>query len=93
VVAQASYVRAEVDSPLISFDDSGYAVGVGFRAWLSDRVELDGSVNYSDLGDGSNDTSFGGGVQFYLTEQISIGLALGFSSDVDTYSLGGRFYF
>lgn len=93
VVAQASFVSAKVDSTFVTIDDTGYALGVGFRAWLSDRVELDGSVTYSDLGVGSNDTSFGGGVQFYLTEQISIGLALGFSSDADTYSLGGRFYF
>jgi opacity protein-like surface antigen len=93
VVAQVAYLYAEADTPLGSVDDNGYGVSVGLRAWVSERVELDGSIAYSDFGDGGNDTSFGAGVQFYFTEQFSVGLGLGFADDVDTYTLGGRFYF
>ena len=93
VVAQVSYLSVEADTPLGTADESGYGIGVGLRAWVSDRVELNGSISYADLGDGADDTAFGAGVQFYVTEQFSIGLGLGFADDVDTYTLGGRFFF
>ena len=93
VVAQVAYLYAEADTPLGSVDDNGYGVSVGLRAWVSERVELDGAIAYSDFGDGGSDTSFGAGVQFYFTEQFSVGLGLGFADDVDTYRLSGRFYF
>ena len=93
VVAQVAYLSVDVDTPLGSASESGYGIGVGLRAWVSERVELNGSITYADLGDGADDTSCGAGVQFYVTEQVSIGLGLGYADDVDTYTLGARFYF
>jgi opacity protein-like surface antigen len=93
VVAQVAYLYAKAESPVDSVDDDGYSLGVGLRAWVSDNIELDGSIAYAEFGDGDGDTSFGVGAQYYFTEKFAVGLGLGFADDVDTYSLGARLYF
>ena len=92
-VATLSYQRADVSAGSLSVDDDGFGASVGIRAMVSERVELNGSINYVDFGDFGDETSFGGSAWLNLTEQFALGLGVSFSDDATEYGLGGRLYF
>jgi len=75
-----------------SSDESGYGLGVGLRYQASDAIELNGGISYVDLGD-SDDTSFGLGLLYGVTENIDIGVSGDWADDTSAYGLSGRFYF
>ena len=80
--------------PLISFDAGlarGFGVGVGMRFWAMDGLELNGSINYVDVGD--DDTALNLGGLYSFTPQFALGLGTSFSDDASSYLLFGRFYF
>lgn len=93
IVAQVSYLYASVDTPLGDDNESGYGLGVGVRAHASEAVELNGSINYADIGDGSGETSLGAGFLFNFTETFAAGVAGSWGDDVSGYSAVARFYF
>ena len=76
-----------------SVDDDGYGVSVGIRGLLSDNVELNGSIAYSDLGDGADGTAFGAGALYSFTENFALGFDVSVDDDVTMYGVGARFYF
>ena len=89
-----SWVRAEVDAPGFgSVDDDGFGVAVGLRGNVSDLIELVGSVNYTDLGDGGDTTAIAGGVWFNVTDNFALGVEASFDDDLTTYSAAARLYF
>ena len=92
--AALSYIQAEISAPgLGSADEDGYGVAVGVRGMVTDKVELNGSLSYSDLGDGADGTSFGAGALYSFTETFALGVALETDDDVTVYGIGARFYF
>lgn len=92
--ATLSYLSVEVSaSGFGSVDEDGYGVAVGVRSMLTDNVELNGSLGYSDLGDGADGTAFNVGALYSFTESFAVGFDIGIEEDVTLYSLGGRFYF
>lgn len=94
VVATLSYLRADVSaSGFGSGNDDGFGVSVGVRSMLSDQLELDGSITYSDFSDGGDTTSFGAGVLYSFTNTIAVGLDISLDDDVTAYGLGARYYF
>lgn len=93
-----SYLQAEVEVPgpglqRFSADDDGFGVGLGLRTLLTDKVELGGKIDYRDLDDSGNDTTFGVSGRYYLTSQWAIGMDIDFDDDGTTWIAGGRFDF
>ncbi|MGH8223316.1 MAG: outer membrane beta-barrel protein [Woeseiaceae bacterium] len=93
VVATLAYVYTEVSSGFGSVDDNGYGIGVGLRALVSPKVELNGGVEYVDLSDSGSDTGFGAGFLFHINDMFSVGLSGSWNDDASAYSLGGRLNF
>ena len=92
--AALSYLSVEVSaSGLGSVDEDGYGVAIGVRSMLTDNVELNGSLGYSDLGNGADGTAFNAGALYSFTESFAVGFDIGIEEDVTLYSVGGRFYF
>lgn len=92
--ATLSYLSVEVSaSGLGSVDEDGYGVAIGVRSMLTDNVELNGSIGYSDLGNGADGTAFNAGALYSFTESFAIGFDIGIEEDVTLYGVGGRFYF
>jgi hypothetical protein len=91
VVGRVAYVgaNAELDG-YDDVDESGYALGVGLRGRPADRLEIEGGVQYTDLGDVGDTTSFGLGVQWYLSPEFAIAASGSISDDVTTYGIGVR---
>ena len=89
VVAAVSYV--DLDSA--GFSDDGFELAVGARVSVSSLIEINGAVTYRDLDLGGDDTSFGGGVLFNVTDFLALGLYAEFGDDVTEYSGSARWYF
>lgn len=88
-----SYVDAKVSAPgQGSFSDDGFGVGLGLRSMVSPSLEVSGSVNYVDFGDGG-DTAIGLGLWYTVTGNLALGLGASFGDDISSYGLGLRLYF
>ncbi|MDH5344908.1 MAG: porin family protein, partial [Gammaproteobacteria bacterium] len=93
-VAGLSYERIELSaSGFGSADEDGYGAGIGLRFQATDAVELNGGINYVDYGSDGDDTAFGVGALFGVTENIDIGVHGDWAEDTSTYGISGRFYF
>ncbi len=93
-VASIAYVRAEADaSGFESIDDNGIGASIGLRSMVTDTVEVFGNINYVDLDDSGDETSFSGGAWFNVTDTFAIGVSAGFGDDTTTYGAGARLYF
>ena len=94
LVASASYEYAEISIPgFVSDDDSGYGLGLGVRFAATEKIEINGSVNFVDFSDAGNDTTLGAAFLYNFTNSFTLGVAGNWSDDATAYSVGGRFYF
>lgn len=93
IVARLSYINMEVDSPQGSVDESGYAIGAGIRGMVSERVELNGGLDFVDLDESDSETRAKAGILFNVTDSISIGANGTWWDDVTVYQLTARFDF
>ena len=87
------YVNAEASAGGFDIDDDGYLLGVGLRGRPADQFELEGAVNYTDLSDSGDTTSFGLGARWYFTEQFALVVEGEFGDDANTYGVGVRWNF
>jgi len=92
---EASYVNNEVDfGGGFSNDDDGYAIAGGVRAKLNDKFELNGNLNYKDVGDFGD--GIGAGIGALLSFNDTWGAYASYdysdrgSFDVDTWGVGIR---
>jgi len=100
LVARAAYVDiTEFDVPnnlcqLVSGDDDGYFVEGMIRSVLSENVEIEAGIRYSDLGDSDiSNTDILLGLGYAVTDQFTLH-ARGVIFDDDTgVEIGARFYF
>lgn len=89
-----SYVSAEVSADGFgSIDEDGYAAAIGVRGMVGERLELNGSLGYVDLGDGGDGTSFGAGLLYSFTDAFAVGFSLDIDEDITAYGIGVRLYF
>ncbi len=93
IVGRLAYVNMEVDSPLGSVDENGYAVGVGLRGKVSERVELNGGLDFVDLDESDSETRAKAGFLFNFTDSFSVGANGAWWDDITVYQLVARFDF
>jgi hypothetical protein len=91
-VAIGGLVFAEVDTPGGGDDDSGISLTGGVRGMMSPQFELGGYVGYVDVYD-DGDIGLTGEALFHVNRQATLLASLGFSDDVSTLTLGGRWNF
>lgn len=72
--------------------DTGYRLSVGLRHLLTDQVELNGGLSYSDIFD-DDSTALNAGILFHLTPSFSIGGGYTYTSDSTGWTAGLRFNF
>lgn len=84
-------VRASVDTPGGDADDNGFAFSAGTRGYLTPQFEVRGSVNHINLDNSDTFLELGG--DYYFTRQFAAGVTLDVGGDVDTFTLGARWFF
>ena len=90
LVGRLSYISVDTDAG----DEDGYGLYAGVRAMLTPQFELNGGLDYTDLGDpyDSNTAVEVGGV-YSFTDMFAATGGISFSDDVTEYSIGLRLYF
>ena len=94
LVGRAGWFKANVSGGGLSASDDGYLVSAGVRGKAGDKVELEGSVIYTDLG-GANgdDTAVAVGGRYYFTKTFALGAEYQHSNDASSILAGVRFNF
>jgi outer membrane usher protein FimD/PapC len=91
LIGRIGYVRAEAEiESLGSGSDDGYSLGVGWRGRPLDSIELEAAVNYIDLSDAGDTTSFGLGAFWYFTPQVALAVGGSYNDDATSYTIGVR---
>lgn len=94
VVAAVSYIDLSFDpvgAP--SVGDDGFGLYAGVRVSVTSLIEISGGINYVDLSDSGDDTGFGGGVLFNVTDSIALGLSADWDDNTSEYTASARWYF
>jgi hypothetical protein len=89
---KVSYVSVEAESFGVSADDDGYGLAFGLRTRPATNVELEGYVDYVDLSDLGDETSFGAAARFFFTPQFALGAEVVFGEDSTSYGAGLRWH-
>lgn len=94
LVGRLAYVTAEAKRIGFKVDEDGYGLSAGVRAMVTEQIELNGFVNYVDLGsDLGDDASVSLGALYSFTDQFAVGLGGEFGGDASAITAGVRFYF
>jgi len=80
-------------SRCVNVQDSGYGASAGVRRWMTDSIELNANLSYTDLGDLGDTTSAGVGGAYWFDGHSSITTSVSRSSDATGLSLGYRYTF
>jgi len=89
VVGNLSVLKAEIEGTNFDDNDTGAIVGIGIRHLVTNSVELDAGISYTDVFD-DNFTTFGFGARFYANDKISFGIGYAAEDDVDAILLNAR---
>ena len=91
LIGRVGYVRAEAElGGFGDASDDGYSLGVGWRSRPLDPIELEAAVNYVDLSDAGDTTSFGLAGFWYFTPQVALAIGGTYSDDATSYTIGVR---
>lgn len=93
LVARLSYIDGEIDAGPGDIDDSGFGFSAGLRNMFTPQIEGRAFVNYVDLDESGDETSFELAGDYFLNDQIALGASLELGDDVTTWTLGARWYF
>jgi|GEM_PF-3435050 len=80
-------------SGCLTVEDSGYGASTGLRRWMTENIELNASLSYTDLGDLGDTTSAAVGGAYWLDRHSSVTTSVSRSSDATGLSLGYRYTF
>jgi hypothetical protein len=87
-LAVLSYLHRHFHS---AFDDDGYELDLGPRFMLTDKIELNGLLEFRHLEDDSVGVQFGG--RYYLSGPFSLGASFETIDSDNTFQAGVRFQF
>lgn len=92
---ESRLIRSEIESNAFSFDDSenGYGLALAVRHLVTDQFELGGGLDYSDFGDGGDETALSVGALYHISPIFSVGAGYSTARDTDGWSAGIRLNF
>lgn len=95
-IGRLAYVDQSVDvnTPFGggSADENGFMLSAGLRGRALGRLDLQGALEYVDVGDG-DDTGLALRGLYEFTNMFSLGARMGYSDDVTEYGVFARFSF
>jgi hypothetical protein len=98
IYGKAGYTQVELDVSGGGFggfdvDDDGFELGLGIRARPLTPLELEAAVNYADLSDSGDDTSFGVAARWFISDNFALAVEGDFGDDAKSYGIGFRLAF
>jgi hypothetical protein len=73
LVGRVGYFEINLDSGPLSADDDGYLLDLGLRGRVTEGVEVEGGVRYTDLSEGGDDTALWVGGRFHFNKTWAVG--------------------
>lgn len=89
VVGRIGYTETDLSAGPFSASDDGYLLSLGLRGQVS-QFEMEGSVIYTDLDDGGDETAFEVAGRWNFTDMFSAGVAYRFGDDANVLFAGVR---
>jgi len=80
-----------IDADVAGGSESGYSLAAGGRGFVSPTVELRGFMRRVDVVNA--DTFIDLGADYFVSDQLSLGVTVELNSDADAFTFGGRYYF
>ena len=85
VVGRLGYMKVELDAGGgLDADDDGYLLDLGLRGLVTEGVELEGGLHYSDFSDGGDNTGFYFGGRFHFNKTWAVGAEYQSGDDADS---------
>ncbi len=95
LIGRILYVESELqlDSPFFSVEDdeNGYGLQMRIRGEVAERLQLEGGIDYVDLGE--DETSLVVEGRYFLTGVLALGAGVELADDSTTYGVTLRFNF
>lgn len=94
-MARAGYVYAEIKgrgyySRIERLSDTGLTLYGGLRRRFPPSFEFDAGVDYTDLGDFGDDTSFCADARWYFFDRLALAAGVEVGDDVNAWTIGLR---
>jgi len=80
-----------IDADFGNNSENGFSLSAGGRGYLTPELEVRVFLKHVDVANSDSFVEFGG--DYFLDDNLSIGLTLEVASDADTLTFGGRYYF
>ena len=80
-----------IDADFPGNSESGFSLAGGARGFVSPELELRGYVKHVDIEESDTFLELGG--DYFFDNGLSAGVTIELGSDLDTLTIGGRFYF
>jgi hypothetical protein len=93
IVGKVGFIKTEIETRGPDFDDDGFLLGVRLRGMVAPKFELEGGIDYVDLDDSGDDTSFTIEGRYYFLQQLAGQLLLNINDDATTIGIGARYTF
>jgi opacity protein-like surface antigen len=95
IYGMVGYSNVDMDAPGAwkNNDDDGYTLGVGARAQLIEKLELEGTFRYANLSDYSDQYGFDIAGRWFFTDAIAVGLQYSLGDNFDTFGASVRYQF
>jgi hypothetical protein len=88
-VGRIGYTETDLSAGPISVSDDGYLLSLGLRGAMS-QFEAEGSVVYTDLSDGGDETAFEVAGRWNFSDMFSAGIAYRMGDDANVLFAGVR---
>ena len=87
-IGELSWIESELDGPFDGRDEDGLGLGAGLRGRAGSDLELEGRINYADLGDSDTSLFFSG--RYFIWDRFAVSGGLLFDDDDTTWNIGVR---
>lgn len=92
LVGKLGYVHVDLDVPGNDISDSGYLVSALVRAFVVDKLELEGGIRHVNMDEFDSDTSLVAEGRYFFTSRIAGGVHLQ-AGDNTAFGIHARFAF
>ena len=91
IYGRVLYLSSDVDVGPFGADDDGLGLQARIRYRVSDEFEVEGGIQHMDVND--SDTSLQAMARYHFNDSFSVGLALTFAGDTDSFGINARYSF
>jgi hypothetical protein len=89
--ATLSLVKLDAEGPGGDEDETGFALAGGVRGMVKPQIELRAFLTYANIDESDTYITLGG--DYYFMPNVSAGFELDMAGDIETFSIGAKYYF